>query len=287
MPIFFIARGHSGTRLVAKALEESGVFIGDTEDRRKVNNTYDSLDWTFGFQRALKTFELRNGSIPIGMVNLVGSEVMSEHLSKGYHGGAWGAKTCEGVFSHHLYRELYPQAKFIYLERDGKDSILSGNGYLGLASKNDGNMVHRLYWDYFKHMTFSNVDWLKLPFEVPGSVNDYDKIRDWRFTIQAISWVNHHRSYRLLKSRGELSSNIFEMSYETLIKEPNKEFKKLLAFILPGNNIELNKISSLKKVYSTSIGKWRDYGKHISDFKDEDIQLSFKIIDDYIKKEAL
>tara|TARA_B100001758_G_C18049035_1_gene422151 strand:- start:326 stop:586 length:261 start_codon:yes stop_codon:yes gene_type:complete len=71
-------------------------------------------------------------------------------------------------------------------------------------------------------------------------------------------------------------NDIYELEYEDLVKDNNKEIKKLLEYCeldyedkcinFVENKRAVNTASNIqvrKKIYATSINRWKDYRKHI------------------------
>jgi len=270
-PIMFLARGHSGTTVLARILEKAGVFMGNINDRNSLNITYDSLYWAYGFQRYLvpRLFKYGQGCINENdLTGKVGNLCYKSHM-KGYRAGPWGFKTCEAMFSYPLYNRLFPNAKYIYLVRDGRDVILSNSGFLSLASpfpKED----HR---EYFKIITFgifndfgsANVDFRDSP--------EHKDILSNRFWIQAKSWKEHARMMDYLKKHNQLTPSVYLMKYEKLCTDPLSEVTKLFDFLGLELSVDAGEYAS-RVIHNKSVGRWENYEKY-TDNSSENIEAIF------------
>ena len=271
-PILFLARGHSGTRALASILAQARVYIGDVQDKYALNRMLDSLYWSFGFQRTLITrlFEYGVGClIDEQTVTAVGLECLRRHLGS-YVGGPWGFKTCAGMFCHSLYQYLFPRAKYVYLIRDGRDVILSGNGLFHLAKPES----RRQHWEFFKIITFGISDDVHAcPFKFPEKPHRNDKVIQNRFWIQAKSWREHVRMVEHLRKTGQLSPNVHTIRYEELCRAPIPILERLFCFL----EIELTtdaKEWALQSLHTASIGRWKRYEQHVNNC-DENMQAVF------------
>lgn len=252
-PILFLARGHSGTSLLARILEKNGVFMGN---QAALNDTYDSLPWTYIFQRAIlpKFWKYGEGvSVPQGVLMASVSKCHQLHM-RGWKRGPWGIKTCAGMFSHPMYKQVFPKAKYIHLIRDGRDVIMSGNGYFHMTNESSREQD----WEYFKIITFGISNDLDQPpwTQVPEKPSADDWVMKSRFLIQAKSWVEHAQMMRHLTENKQLSPNVFNMRYEHLVTNPHDELERLFDWIgMPYTDRCRRWV--IKKVHSRSVGKWR------------------------------
>jgi len=262
-PILFIARGHSGTRALAKLLEMAGVYIGNAEDKNSLNDTYDSLYWAYGFQRTLvpRLFKWGEGCfVDENIAMTIGLECLRRHLGY-YSNGPWGFKTCAGMFSHTLYRYIFPRAKYIYLVRDGRDVILSGGGIIHLT----GSSPAHPHWEYFKICTFGiSNDLHSCPFKLPGKQSENNELIRNKYWIQAKSWREHVCMVEYLKKTEQLSPNVHMVRYEELCREPIPILEHLFDFL----DIELTddvKRFAIQLFHPKSIGRWKEYKRYVND----------------------
>jgi hypothetical protein len=271
-PILFMARGHSGTRALAGILAQAGVWIGNIQDKYALNRTLDSLYWSLGFQRPLMTRLFRYGVgclIDEQIVTAVGLECLIRHLGS-YAGGPWGFKTCAGMFCHSLYRYLFPRARYIYLIRDGRDVVLSENGFFHLTKPQS----RRQHWEFFKFITFGISDDVHTcPFRFPEKPHRNDAVMQNRFWIQAKSWREHVRMVERLRETGQLSPSVFTMRYEELCRDPIPILQQLFGFLEIDLATEA-KEWAVKSLHTASIGRWKKYEQYVNNCN-EDIQAVF------------
>lgn len=280
-PVLFIARGHSGTMALAKVLEFAGVYMGSSEDAHCLNDTYDSLYWAYGFQRTLvpRMFEWGVGCKVDGRLAVpVGLECLRRHLGC-FAGGRWGFKTCLAAFSHPLYSFIFPRAKYIYLIRDGRDVILSGNGILYLTNPSSRSA----HWDYFKIITFGiSNDIAAAPFPFPAFPEPDDDVMQNRFWIQAKSWREHVLMMEHLKASGQMSENIYTLRYEDLCREPAAALRALFEFLDIGFTDDV-KDFAMQFFHTESIGRWKQYSNYIDNVQ-EDMNTVFESMKPELEK---
>ncbi|MBN1674480.1 MAG: sulfotransferase domain-containing protein [Kiritimatiellae bacterium] len=261
-PVLFLAAGHSGTTPLTRVLEQAGVYIGNREDPDSLNPTYDSLYWAYGFERTLVPKLWRQGQgceLDPGMVTTVGLACLRRHLSA-YRGGPWGFKTCCAMFGHALYRFLFPHARYIHLVRDGRDLVLSGNGYLYLTKRSS----RKQHWHYFKIITFGlSDDIASCPFPFPDSPGEHDPVMENRFWIAAKWWKEHVRMMEHLRANSELSPQVHTVRYEELCGNPVPVLADLFRFL----DVEFTESTAefaRSLFYTTSIGRWKEWQRHVS-----------------------
>ena len=250
-PILFLARGHSGTSILSKILEANGVFMGD---HKSLNPTYDSLPWTYDFQRKLlpMSWVYGKGCKPDrGEVMTAAPKCLARHMV-GYNGGSWGIKTCAGMFSYPMWDIIFPDAKYIYLTRDGSDVILSGDGYFHLTHKDQN--VRNKYRRYFEIITFGlasdrcmkdlNLNWTE-----EGRPALELLMRD-RFLIQAKSWLEHKKVYEKIN----IKEKVHHIKYEDLCINPDRVLEGLFDFL--DMNYRCREFVKTN-IRATSVGRWK------------------------------
>jgi len=261
-PILFLARGHSGTSPLTKFLEASGVYVGNVEDENCLNVTYDSLYFTFEFQRSLLPRLFKYGAgcvVDEREVTAAALKCLKNHLAY-YSGGRWGFKTCAGMFSHPLYNYIFPNAKYIYIVRDGRDVILSGGGNFHLSHPK----TRKRFWEYFKIITFGiSNDVQSCPFEFSDKPRKNDAVIQNRFWIQAKSWREHVRMMKHLEKTGRLSPNVHPVRYEELCSDPIPVLEKLSDFLDLEFTPEVQSFSK-QLFHAKSIGRWKNYKQFIN-----------------------
>ncbi|HJP29610.1 MAG TPA: sulfotransferase [Candidatus Latescibacteria bacterium] len=179
--ITIIGRGHSGTRAISHTLYASGVFMGSTINRSgdKVPpaDMYEAarvfarhvpwkgdLEWDFE--------SMAETPIDPEYERLVGEYLSDVHREKTQHKG-W--KLPETTLSLPWITRMYPEAYYIYLVRDPRDSILGGHTTDDLARfdvrypETDDTMRRRaISWKYQYDLVAATPKperWLTLRFE--------------------------------------------------------------------------------------------------------------------------
>jgi Sulfotransferase family len=135
-PVVVVGRPRSGTRLVARILRESGVFMGSD----LILPQLDSFGWYQRFVVPLITSRFFPGldqhadspafarfceeRLIDALATFCGSAAMP---------GTWGWKYGETLFVMPAVRRLFPRARFIHVIRDARDVCLSKGGYFQLT----------------------------------------------------------------------------------------------------------------------------------------------------------
>lgn len=246
--------------------------MGSVQDKNALNRTSDALYWIYGLQRTLvpKLFKPGVGClVNEHIVTAVALECLRRHLGF-YTGGPWGFKTCAGMFCHSLYRYMFPHAKYIYLIRDGRDLVLSDNGFFHLTHP----FSRRQHWEYFKIITFGiSNDIRSCPFGFPERPRNNDQVMRNRFWVQAKSWREHIRMMEHLREKELLSPNVHTIRYEELCRDPIPILEQLFCFL----EIELTpkaKDFARQTFHTKSVGRWKQYKQHITDCN-EDMEVAF------------
>jgi hypothetical protein len=237
--------------------------MGNLDDPNGLNPTLDALYWVFGFQRVLLPLLFEPGSgcrMDERAVAFTALECLRRHWGGSYRGGRWGFKTCAGMFAHSLYRYVFPRAKYIYVIRDGRDVILSGNGYFHLTHP----FSRYQHWDYFRLITFGLTNDVSLcPFEFPVKPTRNDAVVRNRFWIQARSWREHVRMVEHLREQDQLSSDVYVVRYEDMCRDPVGVLGPLFSFL----DLQLTDdvvVYAERYLHSRSVGKWRQYERYVA-----------------------
>lgn len=126
-PIVVGATGGSGTRVVARILRQSGVFIGTnlnvSEDPVELGEFSDR--WVNRY--ALSRFSgHEKGDSSAMKIDL--AEVLARHTSAMQNKSeGWGWKEPRSILYLPFLHEAFPSMRFIHLVRDGRDMALSSN----------------------------------------------------------------------------------------------------------------------------------------------------------------
>lgn len=118
-PIIVFNKSHSGSRLLAQLLSDLGVFMG--ADLNESNDALPILDLVhFITERHIPDFAglYQNGDPDLPQA--VRSS-MAAHLQGFQPPGRWGWKLCETTYIVPVLAQIFPDAKFVHLVRDGRD----------------------------------------------------------------------------------------------------------------------------------------------------------------------
>jgi len=179
--IIVVGRGHSGTRALSHTLYASGVFMGNTlnpsGDKVPPEAMYDAcrvfarhVAWRGGLAWDLEA--LVDAAIDEEFVAFVETYLEDVLASQRQHKG-W--KLPETILALPWITRMYPEAKYIYLIRDPRDSILGGHVTDDLAdfgvqypATDDERERRAISWKYQYEMmraTPKPKNWLSLRFE--------------------------------------------------------------------------------------------------------------------------
>ena len=125
-PVVVFNKSHSGSRLLARLLDASGVFMGAAR-----NESGDALPVLKLVRYFVEHYHpdasaLWDAGRPVdgALLGLV-EGVFADHL-RGHDGRQpWGWKLCETVYALPLIDLLFPGARFVHLIRDGRDVAFS------------------------------------------------------------------------------------------------------------------------------------------------------------------
>lgn len=215
--IIVIGRGHSGTRIISEALNNSGVFMGS-----RLNKSFDCVPVKYMYQAAkhINAFVKYKGEHRWDFSYLINNEpdklfkdsinqYLKDILKNDSEHKGW--KLPETTFTYPWLTKMFPEAKYIVWNRHPYDSLLSPH-------KSDRLSV----W---------NVDF---PMDKLGA-----KMR------QAVSWKYQ---YEIVRSTPP-PKNVAVMNYEDFVSNNKREKRRLEDFL----GFKLN----VPKLYVKRVDKWR------------------------------
>jgi len=210
-PIVVFNKSHSGSRLLAELLEESGIFMGAHQ-----NGSKDSLDLlklveylvTRHYPDYAPLWDMRfDGEAEL--LSLI-REVFASHLSGFDRRGRWGWKLCETAYILPVLDFLFPDAKYIHLIRDGRDVAFS-----------DHRAPNRPFWKKIYFNTDRISAWRGLRFHS----RDYAKRSH---IYNAMHWVNSVMVGRFYGAM--LRERYLEVRYEDLCGDFEMTARRVLEF---------------------------------------------------------
>lgn len=124
-PVIAFNKSHSGSRVVASLLRESGLFIGS-----ELNDSLDAVAMLPMLETLVERFHpdysrLWQGEVDPALVRVL-AEGFARHLAR-WAGGPWGWKLCETVYILPVLDYLFPAARYVHTIRDGRDVALSNH----------------------------------------------------------------------------------------------------------------------------------------------------------------
>ena len=132
--IIVIGRGHSGTRLISFALQESGVFTGEPQnvagDLLPPQPLYSACRIMGPYVKQTSNYEWDFSELMTREIPLDFLENLELYLNSLFHSDSTykGWKLPENTLILPWLVRVFPQAKFIYWVRDPRDSILGLHG---------------------------------------------------------------------------------------------------------------------------------------------------------------
>jgi len=210
-PVVIFNKSHSGSRLLARLIEASGVFMGANQ-----NDSKDSLD----VLKLVEHLVTRNypDYAPLWDGRAAGDkelpslirEVFSSRLGRFDGRRPWGWKLCETSFILPVVDFLFPDAKYIHLIRDGRDVAFC-----------DHRAPNRPFWKKIYFNTDRIAAWRGLQFHR----RDYEKRSH---IYNALHWVNSVTVGRFYSAM--LRERCLEIRYEDLCGDFENTARRVLAF---------------------------------------------------------
>ena len=129
-PVILYNKSHSGSRLLMRALEGQGIFMG-----AECNPSGDALPilpvveaCVLRYYPDYEKLWSAEGAGPAGLAAAT-AEAFERHLA-GYDpnaGRPWGWKLCESLYALPYFAFLFPRARVIHILRDGRDVAWSNH----------------------------------------------------------------------------------------------------------------------------------------------------------------
>lgn len=267
-PIVISAKGHSGTRFIAEALQVGGVFMG-----ADMNAAFDSMSWHDDFAVPIMTSDWYPELPTFDPLFAAFCEQRFEVTIQRYLGdteldGPWGWKGST-LFVTPIIKEAFPATRLLHIIRDGRDVALSQDGQLNLPFRTlvdrkhpvkrarqiiDGFVDRKERDDYRLKIFFgrSNLD----------SWNDIElskkTVYENRYLLQMQSWMRNVTEARAFGS--DMGDRYFEIRYEDLCQRPEATMQSVLDWLqLPDSSTATGDVMQFvrNKAYTGSIDKWR------------------------------
>lgn len=243
-PCAIMGRPHSGTRLLAELLEMNNIFMGAHVSDRFLDNE----DWYHRFIVPL----ILSDYFPDWASHSHSDEFarFSETLFQDTIGhffprdtpniSYWGWKMSETFLVAPVVSRFLPKTRFVHLIRDGRDVVLSDDGFFQLTGISRRRLKRRLNWIARLLGVPRRSAPSKLALRISFGRSDlstlngidlhcHDQLAANRFSIQMQAWrfaVSYARSLR-----DTLGNNYYELRYEDLCQNPIGEAERLFEFL--------------------------------------------------------
>lgn len=277
-PIFIVGGPRTGTKMLRDTLGK----------HKSIKTTKYELDtiWYYG-SKNVDHDELKPENI---------TEEIKHHIRKEFEkiaGHREEVRVVDKTVSNSLridyIREVFPEAQFIHIIRDGRDAIAS------IRKRWESPIDPKYLWREKAFLLSPK----KIPYFVAKQVSHYiskvfmkgNEVKSWgpRFEgideyrdkyelieLCAIQWKNCVEA--VLQSAEDLNDATYlEVRYEDLVEEPYKKLRQIGDF-LGIENIKPWINFAEEKYYNESISKWKN------ELSDEDMKLVLPHIEEYLRK---
>lgn len=235
-PIVVIGRPRSGTRLAARLLLQAGVFMG----RDQSAGYLDSLGWFLRFVAPLVTSawyphwpRLEHDTQFAAACESCLAGAAESFFEAGVPQGAWGWKFPETLFLMPVIKQIFPQARFVHVIRDGRDVCLSKNGFFQLTGPQDdfrgwnarGPAPLAAAPDYRAYCLAVMFGQSAMRSWQGIDLADPEQLMRHRFLLQMQAWV-----FSVTTARGfgaSLGGDYIEIRYEDMCARPDDTFRHL------------------------------------------------------------
>jgi hypothetical protein len=121
-PIVVFNKSHSGSRLLTRLLDRSGIFMGAERNPHE-----DALPILPIVQRLVVDYYPDYGPLLVRRDDELNRAILAafeKHL-QGFSGTRWGWKLCETTYILPVLAAIFPEAHYVHLLRDGRDVAFS------------------------------------------------------------------------------------------------------------------------------------------------------------------
>lgn len=212
-PVVVFCKSHSGSRLLAAALQRLGVFLGGV-----LNESLDSLPMVPVVEHVVGRYHpdfngwWRHGCVDDRELATLLSAALDRHLAgRAPADSPWGWKLCETVYALPVIDAVFPNARYLHLVRDGRDVAFC-----------DHAVPDRPFW---KKVYFGT-----------------DRIMTWRG--RRLSYKDYHRHSHVFNAchwrssvglgcayGAMLGPRYLEVRYEQLCRDFGAEIRRIASFL--------------------------------------------------------
>jgi Sulfotransferase family len=233
-PIIVFNKSHSGSRVLARLLLQSGVFMG--HDRNESEDAADILrlvrplveDYYPHYSEILRSDNTH--------IEALIDSVLEYHLKEYRLGDRWGWKLCETVYILPILKRIFPDACFVHLIRDGRDVAFSDH----VAPVEP--FWRKIYFDTDKIDVWNHIQLKYRTYE------RYSHIFNARHWVNSVTLARHYGSM--------IGETYFKLRYEDLVQAPEATAARLLSDIGITPNSEIIQAFA-KQINTSAVGKYR------------------------------
>lgn len=253
-PTIIIGMSRSGTGILAKMLEDLGLFIGKSKDRNHealffidlnmwlLEQSSGGLENPQSIKYILEDKEVRtlfaefiNHTMKTPKaISYLGFKKYLSHRTPANLDIPWGWKDPRNTFTLPFWLDIFPDAKVIHIYRHGVDVAhsLRVSQEKGLSRLRIKDSIYKsLYWYYLANKFIPN----RKKFVYLRCSSLENGVSMWE------EYLNEARSHV-----SNLGSKAMEIKYEDLLQQPSVELKKLTAFCeLEAKDSDINRVSNL------------------------------------------
>lgn len=256
-PVIIVGAGRSGTNMLRDIITSIPDF--DTWDCDEINPI-----WRYG-NRDFETDEF----LPSHATKKIKSYIRNRFIKRHNKSKAKFIveKTCANSLRLNYLYEIFPEAKYIIINRDGRDVVPSAMKRWNSSfdfKYTLKKLKHVPVRDLFHYVwkfgssrmkkTFFNQEslsfWGPIYKGIHKDINNLSLMK-----LCAEQWK--HCAENTIEQRDKIPvENIFDIKYESFVKQPKQKITQLLDFLKVDNDINIDQL--VKRVSTKSVGKYKE-----------------------------
>ena len=235
-PIIILGMHRSGTSLIARCLEDSGLFIGKKKDENdeawfflNLNNwmlrqTNASWDNPYNFQflnesvrrEILRVIEFHLANF-FSRKKFLGLDKSLRYKNIKEIDIPWGWKDPRNTFTIDVWKEIFPEAKLIHVYRNPADVAVSLKKREEFEKEKTATGLRRTPINTLKELLLK------------GTISYQISVRVENFAEGFKLWEDYVK--KALSLDALFGNRIIHVKFEDFLQQPKSEFKKILSFI--------------------------------------------------------
>ena len=237
-PVIILGAPRSGTNMLRDILSKIDNIV--TWDCDEINPIWKYNNYS-------KSDELKPSDLSPG----INKFISNEFNKVGNYGNIVMEKTCANSLRPDFVKSIIPEARFIYIYRNGFDCAISAK------KKSKRKFDFKYQFKKIKYAPIRSYPFLayeKLftrnwgPY-YKGMKNDYRSLN--RLQIVSKQWMKCNESCIDFVSR--TSQNIYQLNYDDFVNNPKEQFERILDYLELNTN--LSKKINFGNIYKSSIGR--------------------------------